>query len=342
MAGLSKVIEDFLKLCEVKEKEKVALYTGHVFDGPLLDEYMTALNNLRTDFLRVIEPVAADSKAVASEPFVHDLFAGADMVIQVRSSGYWDEPIPRISFLHTPEFKKTREMNPGMRWLSVTLPNPEINYRRLFPSKEMIERSLAGKEVMDAAKEIRITSKEGTDFTCRKDGRPGNYQIGLVNKDHTWDNYGCGNVHTKPLEDSAEGTIVVSQGDHWHYPNSPRRLSLIQEPITLRFEKGKLASIEGGMEAKLIRKAMTRYGTDSIYTIAHIGWGTHEGTVWLDNRLFCVADWEGAYGSMMIHFGGYEGAGGPHVSGPTLVDHDFFLDGNPIIRDNQIVHPDCM
>jgi hypothetical protein len=63
--------------------------------------------------------------------------------------------------------------------------------------------------------------------------------------------------------------------------------------------------------------------------------------VWVEDRLFCVADWESTYGTIMVHFGGYAGEGGPHMSGPTLVDHTLELDGETVVRDNEIIHPDC-
>ena len=78
-----------------------------------------------------------------------------------------------------------------------------------------------------------------------------------------------------------------------------------------------------------------------LYRIAHIGWGTNERAVDLDNRLYCVGDWESTYGNMMIHFGGYGGIGGVHFSGPSIMDQDFYLDGEPIVKNNKIVHPQC-
>jgi len=341
MAGLNRVIEDMLKLCDVQAGEKIALYTGHRFDEQLMNEYMTALSNLDTDYLRVIEPVAAGSKRTAETPLAYELFKALDMAIDVRYLFPWDEDMPRVVSLHTPEFKKVRDANPTLRWLSVALPFPEINYRRLFPSQAMINRSLAGAEVMEKAKEIRVTSRNGTDFFCRKDGRQGRYQIGLVNREHTWDNYGCGNVSTTPIEDSAKGVIVVSPGDHWHYPTCPERVNIVREEMRLTFEAGKIVKIDGGLEAKLITQAMREADCDNVYRIAHIGWGTNEKGVGLGNRLYCVADFEGAYGNMMIHFGGYGGVGGPHMSGPSVMHHNFYLDEKLIVEDGEIVDSRC-
>jgi len=348
MAGLNQVIEDILRLCEVKAEEKVILYTGQRYDESLLHDWMVALNNLETDFLRVIAPTMDRNKKLINPgglPLANHLFKGADMVVQVdRTCQWWEQENPPIASLHTPEFKKVREANPNLRWLLVQLTYPEINYRRLFPSQDMINRSIAGAKVYEKAKEIKIVSEGGTDFTCRKDGRPGRCQIGIATKDHTWDNYGCGNVSTTPIEDSAQGVIVANPGSNTHWPNSPEKVNIIREPLTITFEDGKIVNIEGGLEAKLMKKAMARYDIEKnpmLYRIAHIGWGTNERAVDLDNRLYCVGDWESTYGNMMIHFGGYGGIGGVHFSGPSIMDQDFYLDGEPIVKNNKIVHPQC-
>ncbi len=345
MSGLSDVIREILKLCEVESGEKVVLYTGQEYDRRLLDEYMVALKSIGADFLRVIAPVYSKKGKIVNaggQPLACKLFEEAEMVVYaLPPEPYWGEGIPRVAQLHTPQFRAVREKNPALRWLQVGLPHPEINYRRLFPSQEMIRRSRSGAKVMDQAEEILLTSENGTNFTCYKKNIPGEYQIGIVTKDHTWDNYGCGNVSSHPIQNTATGTIVVSPGDHWHHPNSPEALSIVREPIKIIFKDGQITSIEGGVEARLIKRALDQTNNESGIGVAHIGWGTHEGGVWLEDRLFNVADWEGTYGSIMVHFGGYRGLGSSHFSGPTMMDTNFYLDGKPIIENNKIVHPDC-
>jgi len=346
MAGLAKVIEKILALCEVRAGEKVVLYTGQDFDRDLLAEYTAALKSMDADFLRVIASVRdREGKLVnpGAEPLACELFKAADMVVYVLPpNAYWGEGIPRVAQLHTAAFRQVREENPKLRWLQVGLPHPEIDYRRLLPSPEMINRTLAGAETMAEATEIRLTSPEGTDLRCRKENGSAGYQIGIVNSMHTWDNYGCGNVSCHPTADSAEGTIVVSAGDHWHHTGSPEALSIVRETIRLHFENGLLTDIKGGTEAKLIERSLLRYADEGVRRLAHIGWGTHDKGVWLDDRLFSVADWEGAYGSLMIHLGGYQGLAGPHFSGPTVVNHSLYLDGAPIVEQGKIVHEACL
>lgn len=345
MSGLSDIIKKMLKLCEVEAGEKVVLYTGQEYDERLLDEYTVALKSLEADFLRVIAPAQFKEDKIVdvdAKPLACKLFEEAEMVVYVLPpDSYWREGIPRVAQLHTREFKEVRKKNPALRWLQVGLPQPEINYRRLFPSQEMIDRSRAGAKVMEQAKKIRLTSENGTDFTCCKKCAQGEYQIGIVTKNHTWDNYGCGNVSTNPIQNTANGIIVVAPGDHWHHPNSPEALSIVREPIKLMFKDGLITSIEGGVEARLIKRALDQTSNDSGLGVAHIGWGTHEGGVWLENRLFNVADWEGTYGSIMVHFGGYRGLGGSHFSGPTMMNTNLYLDGKPVIENNKIIHPVC-
>ena len=106
---------------------------------------------------------------------------------------------------------------------------------------------------------------------------------------HIWDN-GCGDVTINPVQDCAEGVIVVPLGDHWHHTGSPEKFSIVREPIKLIFKQGKIVDIERELEAKLIERNFEAYATGLIYRMAHIGWGTNEKALWLDDRLFCVAD----------------------------------------------------
>jgi len=345
MGGLAEVIVGILALCEVKAGERVVLYTGQEFDSALLEEYTAALKSMDADFLRVVAHVRdRDGQMVnpGAEPLACELFKAADMVVYVLpQDAYWGEGIPRVAQLHTPAFRRVREENPRLRWLQVGLPHPEINYRRLLPSDQMLARTRAGAAVMEAAEWIRLESPNGTSFRCRKEIGTAGHQIGIVNSEHTWDNYGCGNVSCHPTADSAEGVIVVSPGDHWHHTRSPEALSIVRDTIRLHFEGGLLVKIEGGAEAKLIERSLSRYSEQGVRRVAHIGWGTHDGAVWVEDRLFSVADWEGAYGSLMIHLGGYAGLGGPHFSGPTVVDHSLWLDDELIVDGGTIVSEVC-
>ena len=162
MSGLSDIIKEILKLCEVETGEKVVLYTGQEYDKKLLDEYIVALKSLGADFLRVIAPVySKDGKIVnaGGQILASKLFEEAEIVVYVLPpEPYWREGIPRVAQLHTPQFRTVREKNPTLRWLQVGLPQPEINYRRLFPSQEMMRRSRSGAKVMEQAKEILLSS----------------------------------------------------------------------------------------------------------------------------------------------------------------------------------------
>ncbi len=356
LAGLSKVIEEILTLCKVKPDEKAILLTPTKYDEALIQEFMVALANKETDFLRIIAPTRDKNKKLipsATQPLGMEVFKAADIVLEVKPWQAWEAEVPSAKELYSDVANEI--FASGTRWLDFSLPFPEINIRRLFPSQKLIKRTWAGAELMEKAKEIKIVSETGTNFTCRKDGRKGGSQNGLVPGPGEWDNYGFGMVDCAPLEDSSEGVIVVSPGDHYHYDNSTERVNIVREPIKLIFKDGKIAKIEGGLEAKLISRSLARYNNDDVYRIAHIGWGTHEGCVWTDNRLFCIADVESYLGNVQIHFGinifncpaPHKGLGGKnrapaHVSGPSLLNHDFYLDGELIVKKGKIVHPECI
>lgn len=355
MAGLSKAVEEILSLCKVKPDEKAILLTPTKIDEALAQEFTVALANMETDSLRVVAPVRDKNRKMipaATQALGMGVFKAADIVLELRPWHTWDAELPTSKDLYSDAANEI--FASGTRWLDFSLPFPELNIRRLFPSQALIKRTQSGGELMEKTKEIRIRSESGTDFTCTKDGRKGHTQNGIVPERGQWDNYGFGLVACAPLEDSSEGIIVVSPGDHLHFPNSQERVNIVREPMKLTFKDGRIAKIEGGLEAKLMSRALAKYKSDDVYRTAHVGWGTHEGSVWTENRLFCLADVESHLGNMQIHFGNnifdtparYKGLGGKnrapaHVSGPSVLDHDFYLDGELIVKKGQIVHPAC-
>jgi hypothetical protein len=91
----------------------------------------------------------------------------------------------------------------GTRSLSNTL--DEVALRRLWPTKEIINRNFEGTKMMEEAKTLRIISKAGTDLKVDKTGRQAHFQCSLANVPGRWDNadYGrvdCGRPTPSPRE----------------------------------------------------------------------------------------------------------------------------------------------
>lgn len=349
-ATLSGLVKDILGLCKVKENERVALITTREFDPKILEAYLTGIEETGADSLRVILPRRLGDGQKSGQlpgPYATDVLKAADMVIQPVTVD--PSPLPDI-FMYDKIFSEI--LASGTRWLSIV--THEEAMRRLFPDQELIDRTLSGVGIMEKAEEIRITSDAGTDLVMSKKGRKGHKQTGIVDEPGMWDNYGFGLVACAPLEDSAEGKLVLDAGDSSGQVPFGDRHRINPEPIELTFKAGKIVDISGGHTALMLRRYLEQNGNDGAYRIAHVGWGTHKKAVWGGGYRFTHADWESYYGCIMMHFGvnifdtpyRFSGLGGatapPGIHwGGSILNCNFYLDGELIVKKGNIVHPQC-
>jgi 2,5-dihydroxypyridine 5,6-dioxygenase len=214
--------------------------------------------------------------------------------------------------------------------------------RRLFPSQELIERTLAGKQRLDEAKTIRVTSRAGTDLTLSKRSRGASARTGVVREPGARDKFGFAMVSTVPLEDSAEGTLVFNRGDSLGFLLGALN-NFCPDPVRLDFRGGEIVKIEGKVAAQALRRRLEEINRPEFYRIAHIGWGTHDRAVW-GGTDFTAADWESLHGALIVHCGALTLDSFPmdlwpipqHIGG-TLLSHDLYLDDELIIKEGQIV-----
>jgi 2,5-dihydroxypyridine 5,6-dioxygenase len=116
----------------------------------------------------------------------------------------------------------------------------------------------------------------------------------------------------------------------------------VVDPVKITFKDGYAKKIEGGFTAKLLQRWFDRWEDPEVYGVAHVGWGTHkEGAVWTDSLYFCVADAESYPGVMQIGVGATSDR-------PSLGHCDIecrhcniYLDNELIVKDGEIVNPQC-
>ena len=138
-----------------------------------------------------------------------------------------------------------------------------------------VRKHYVAKDIFGAdAKECRVTSRYGTDFTYRVDDRifvpplPGNsfdpYKIINFDKDENRKGgnlyyylFPTGEFNVAPIEGSANGKLVIDLTMH--------HLGRLQTPIELNVEKGRVVSIEGGADARILRDYLETYGDENAY-----------------------------------------------------------------------------
>ena len=348
-ATLSGLVTEILEKSKVNDTEQVALVTTTAYDASILDAYLSGIEMLGADAVRVILPRRTNQRGLIQPlgPYAVAVLKEADFVIRPVTLEHVPEP---DIFMYDEIFSEI--LASGTRWLDVVI--HEEAMRRLFPDQALIDRTLAGVGLMEQAESIRVTSAAGTDLRLNKKGRKGHKQTGIVDEPGMWDNYGFGLVACAPLEDSAEGTLVLDAGDSAGQVPFGDRHRINPEPITLTFREGKIVDIQGGHTALMLSRYLEQHGNDGAYRVAHVGWGTHDRAVWGGGYQFTHADWESFYGCIMIHYGvnifdtpcRFSGLGGktypPTIHwGGSMLDCSLYLDDDLIVEEGKIVHPDC-
>jgi leucyl aminopeptidase (aminopeptidase T) len=138
-----------------------------------------------------------------------------------------------------------------------------------------VRKHYVAKDVFGAgAKECRVTSRYGTDFTYGVEGRifvpplPGNsfdpYKIINFDKDENRKGgnllyylFPTGEFNVAPIEGSANGKLVIDLTMH--------HLGRLWTPIELYVEKGRVTRIEGGADARILRDYLEVYGDENAY-----------------------------------------------------------------------------
>jgi 2,5-dihydroxypyridine 5,6-dioxygenase len=134
---------------------------------------------------------------------------------------------------------------------------------------------------LEGAKEVTVRGRGGTDLLLRIDGRPWRtdarpLEAGLMA------NFPGGEVFVAPHADGADGVLVADLTVPYTVAG------LVDRPVTLRFERGRVTSIEGGRAAQMLRELVADAGRGAD-VVAELGIGLNptvspRGHVMLDEK----------------------------------------------------------
>jgi 2,5-dihydroxypyridine 5,6-dioxygenase len=317
-----------LQYCDVTQGETFVAFTDPEFPYPeYVNAAVVAARGLGADAYAVI---GSSTSAFDSE-FITDVWKAADMVVALTLNYTW-----LMTQAHNDALAA------GTRTLMVLEPVEKL--RRMFPDAAVVDRTYAGAERMARAHEIRVTDRAGSDFTFRKEGRKGHAQVGVSDRPGRWDNWPSGFVACAPLENSAEGTYVISPGDaillgQWRHVATPIRLTL---------HEGLITDIAGEQDALLLRERLEAFNDPDAFRWSHAGWGTEHRANWDALGM----DAESKYGTVMVsvgrnsfstldEFSGFDGQNYTKCHVDIACRHKtFYLDGELVVNeDEEIVAP---
>lgn len=205
--------------------------------------------------------------------------------------------------------------------------------RQMFPTEDQRRRVEFSAGLLRNAKQMRITSKAGTDVVYQLGHYPIVTQYGYTDEAGRWDAWPGGFVFTAGKADGVDGTVVIDAGD---IIAGPFR-SYVGTAILLTIEKGCITDIQGGVDAEQMRAYLSGFGDSRAYATSHIGWGINENVSWNSMKMTARSYGQEArayYGNVMFATGPNTELGGDN---DTPAHMDIPLRGCSVFLDDQAV-----
>ena len=169
----------------------------------------------------------------------------------------------------------------------------------------------------------RITTALGTNLRLSMAGREWKKDTGILRGQKAFGNLPAGETYIAPVEDSAEGVLVVDKC----FPGM-----LLSEPTRMTFEKGRVMHVEGGAGAEFLRSAFAQHG-DSARVVAELGIGTNplarlQGNIITDEKVLGTihvavgrSDFFGGKNVATTHIDGVVGQPTLEIDGKVLIEN---------------------
>ncbi len=248
----------------------------------------------------------------AFPPPLHELARTCDVILNLRS----DEGLSpteqsvevgaRLEFLTSVQQGHARYAWGGNIDQHVLANELSADYNQIAALSHRLADRLRGRA------RVHITTALGTDLTLSIAGREPIPDTGLYHEPGQLGNLPAGEVFIAPVEDSAQGVLVVDK-------SFPGRL--VETPVRITFEQGRAVSIEGGVEAddlrRIIAEGEAKEHGQWCRVIGELGIGTNP-TARLTGNL--MTD-EKVMGTIHVALGNNTGfMGGGHNPAPIHVD----------------------
>jgi hypothetical protein len=158
----------------------------------------------------------------------------------------------------------------GGRQIYLGLITPELLEGVLSePQPDLTEPARRLLAEVEGAREIHVRGRAGTDLRLRVEGRPWRSDA-LPLEPGGGHNFPGGEIFIAPHKDGADGVLVTDLTIPYTVEG------LVDAPVTLRFERGRVVSIDGGRAGQMLRELVADAG-EGADVIAELGIGLHPG-----------------------------------------------------------------
>ena len=333
-----KAWDEVLKLSKVEPGQKVSILCGPHTHPQTLQTATIAAQAAGAVVTRIeLQPINAEKAPsrdlmnyLGETPLTNNPVALAAM----KNS---DIVLDLMLLLFSPEQMEILES--GTKILLAVEP-PEVLVRAV-PTEADRERVLAASKLLKAAKKMHVTSPAGTDVTFKLGDYPTISEYGFCEEPGRWDHWPSGFLFTFANEGGSDGTIVIDRADIL----LPQK-NYVSDKITMQLREGFVRSIEGDIDAALLREFMEAYKDPEAYAIAHIGWGMQPRCYWhtlslVDREATAGQDARAFEGNFLFSLGPNNEAGGPRTT-PCHLDIPLRnctvkLDDVVVVRDGKVI-----
>ena len=315
-----------LTLSRLEPGERLAVVTDPAFNPLYAAACFGAGLDLGADTFQVVLPQTKPW----SEAVLRSVFSEADLIVYSTTHA-----------LHYAEAMR-EALAQGKRALMAVVPLHVLQRRVANP--DLIKRTKFGAGLLERADRVRITSDVGTDLVMETAGRPGVATYGVADEPGHLDFWGGGFFQIAEREGTLEGRLVLDTEDQiFHFAR------YVDRPVAIEFEAGRVRSIEGDVEAHMIRSLLSSYDDPNAFLAGHIAFGTDPSAQWTaEASQFPMtggggADAEAAYGNVQIEIGSnndamFRGANvTPAHLGLCMQNCSVWLDEEPLLDHGKYV-----
>ncbi len=321
---IAKVALAVLEMSGAAETGPVVIYTDTKKDQTIAAAFLMACGTLGIEASLVVSTLRNDPDR-RPLPVVVRAMEGAGLLVDLA----W------AAWIYTEPFSQL--LDKGVKILSSMAGLDTI--LKMAPDLRFANRARAGGRVIDAGEVIRVTSPAGTDLVVNKKGRAGHYRDGLLrDPGEIWDNFPACHCTCAPLEDSADGRLVIKPGDVLLTLRH-----IVEDRIECEVRDGRIVSITGGKDAALLKRWLDQWEDGHSYVMAHIGFGCDDRA---ELGAMQLMEWEALAGGVMVAFGsnvsrflGGANRARSHLD-VVLTGADFGVDGQTILQGGEFVQPE--
>ncbi len=173
----------------------------------------------------------------------------------------------------------------GTRLFTICNEHPEI-LERTEPTAGLAARVELGISMLEAAGEMRVTSKAGTDLSVDLTGAPVGGTPGFTTRPGGVAHWPGGLCLAFPGEGCVNGRIVMVEGDM-----NLTFKTYLRGRIGFTLKNDFITGIEGdGLDAQLFREYLAAWEDPVAYGISHVGFGVNPGARWEALALYDKGD----------------------------------------------------